>query len=129
MKNISSFILTLLLTATLFNACKKDSPTLDTRLEGRWDLKSFVHEEFIDGVLQQPNPNETHSTDSDYMIFTEKEASFYNTNDELTNITTYTLLGNKLTLKENGRTTIFPIEFNGNDEFSVKFRYDISIYG
>ncbi|WP_304064784.1 hypothetical protein [Pedobacter glucosidilyticus] len=125
MKN--NFTLFLLLTITTFIGCKKDNNTLDTRLKGRWDAKSFVHEEFINGVLQQPKPNEIHYSSTKYIIFTDNEASFYDKNDILIEQWTYTLKDDKITFKQYDITTVFPIKFNGADEFFTVFRYDISI--
>lgn len=112
--------------AIFFNGCKKDNNTsVSTSLEGRWDLKSFVNEHYFEGKLQEPSG--THYSTTAYMVFEGKNVKSYDLKDELTNIGTYTLIGNKLSFTSHDMTTSVNIKWINADEFSVTNRIDLSI--
>ena len=60
-------------------------------------------------------------------IFKGKKYELYDTDDELVETGTYTLVGNTLSIKSHDMTMSIKIKWNNADEFSYSNRYDVSI--
>lgn len=110
-----------------FTGCKKDNDSSASRLQGRWDLSKFTLEHYIDGELIPPNPNTSHGTSTAYLLFEGNKYTVYDKNGEIEEQGTFTLRGDVLEIKNHDLTMSSPIKWNGNDEFLMSNKYDISI--
>ena len=108
--------------------CKKDDNTSNSnRLQGRWDLTNFTWEQYVDGKLIPPNPASSYGTSTSYLLFEGNKYTVYNKDGEIEEQGTFTLKGDILEVKNYDLTMSTPLKWNGNDEFSMSNRYDVSI--
>ncbi|MNK08662.1 hypothetical protein D3C87_266050 [compost metagenome] len=107
--------------------CKKDNDSSSARLQGRWNLSNFTYEHYIDGKLIPPDPSTSHGTTTSAIVFEGNKYIVYDEEGDIEEQGTFTLRGDIISVKNHQMTLSLPLKWNGNDEFSMSNKYDISI--